>query len=648
VTWAPVAWSAGQAGTGQRTPELKAVIQEIVNRSAWASGNALALIVTGTGHRTAWSYNGNASLAPLLHLEYTTPPPPDLAPVARLTVTQVTSPMLTVSASGSASTDSDGTPIASYRFTFGDGTPAVTTTAPTAAAQHTYAAAGAYTVTLTATDTGGLTSTAVTQSFTVVADNAPVARLTATQAASPALTVNADGSASTDTDAWPIATYRFTFGDGTPAVTTTPPTATAQHTYAAAGTYTVTLVATDSGGLASAAASQIINVTAAASDSAPLARLTVTPAASPPLTAIADGSASSDGDATPIATYRFDFGDGSPAVTTTAPTATAQHTYAAAGTYTVTLVATDSGARPSAPVTASLTLSPPAALDLRIAAWLDDVEEAANGTVYVNSSDLELVVDGSWTQTVGMRWPGVAIPAGATITGAWIQFAAKETQNEATSLTFRAEAVDNAASFGSSAFNLTSRTRTTASTAWTPAAWAVVGEAGPNQRTPDLAAVIQEVVSRPGWASGNAIAIIVNGSGHRTAWAYDGSAAAAPLLHVDYTVGSAAASAAEVEREAPAPPVVLPGSLALSQARPNPAPGPVSFRLDLPVATRVTWGIYDLQGRRVWSEERDFAAGTTDLSWGGSALDGSPARSGLYFARVHADNRVLMRRFIRL
>src|SRR5437667_2721170 len=76
-------------------------------------------------------------------------------------------------------------------------------------------------------------------------DNPPTAKLAVSQLSSPALTVKADGSGSTDSDATPIASYRFDFGDGTSAVTTTAPTATAQHTYAAAGTYTVTLVVTE-------------------------------------------------------------------------------------------------------------------------------------------------------------------------------------------------------------------------------------------------------------------------------------------------------------------------------------------------------------------------------------------------------------------
>src|SRR5439155_95648 len=162
----------------------------------------LAIIVTGTGHRTAWSYDGNASLAPLLHVEFT---PPDAPPIARLTATQAQSPPLTVTADGSASTDADATPIATYRFTFGDGSPAVT-----------------WPVTRIATDTGGLASAPARASITVSPpDSPPTAALSLAQAASPPLTVIADGSTSTDTDATPIASYRFDFGDGSPAVTTT-------------------------------------------------------------------------------------------------------------------------------------------------------------------------------------------------------------------------------------------------------------------------------------------------------------------------------------------------------------------------------------------------------------------------------------------
>ena len=46
-------------------------------------------------------------------------------------------------------------------------------------------------------------------------------------------------------------------------------------------------------------------------------------------------------------------------------------------------------------------------------------------------TDLELIHD-STDQTVGMRWTGLAIPQGATITAAYIQFGAKESQSVVT------------------------------------------------------------------------------------------------------------------------------------------------------------------------------------------------------------------------
>ena len=58
------------ATADQRTPEIKTVIQEIVDRPDWASGHSLVVIITGTGKRTAEAYNGVLVAAPLLHIEY--------------------------------------------------------------------------------------------------------------------------------------------------------------------------------------------------------------------------------------------------------------------------------------------------------------------------------------------------------------------------------------------------------------------------------------------------------------------------------------------------------------------------------------------------------------------------------------------------
>lgn len=175
-------------------------------------------------------------------------------------------------------------------------------------------------------------------------------------------------------------------------------------------------------------------------------------------------------------------------------------------------------------------------MERRIATGNDDAEEFAGGSMYLNSSDIELVFDKD-NQTVGLRFTNLTIPNRATITRAYLQFEADETQCEATNLLVQGQAADNAKVFGSGSGDISTRPRTAASTSWSPPAWALVGEAGSNQRTPDLSAVIQEIVNRPGWASGNALAIIITGTGHRTARAFEGKADGAALLHIDFTTG---------------------------------------------------------------------------------------------------------------
>ena len=458
--------------------------------------------------------------------------PPDYPPVASLAVTQLASPPLTVNADASASSDTDQSPIASYQFDFGDGSPVVTTTPPTAASQHTYATSGSHTVTLLVTDTANKTSAPVsTAIFVAPPDYPPVASLVLSQLASPPLTVKADASGSTDTDLTPIANYQFDFGDGSPLAVTLVPTSIAQHTYEAPGNYSVTVTVVDSAGLASTPVSGGIQIVAP--DLPPVAHLTLTQLPSPALTVNANASASADTDATPIASYHFDFGDGSPVVTTTVPTASAQHSYAAPGNHTVTLTVTDTGNLTSSPVSGVINVAVPTVVERRVSTSADDAEESITDTsVHLTSSDLEFVHD-DVDQVVGMRWTGLAIPPGVTITAAYIQFSSKEAWSDVTNLTFRAQAADNPPTFHTTNGDVSTRPRTASSANWAPVAWPA-GQTGPNQRTPDLTGMVQELVSRPGWTSSSALVMIVNGTGHRTAWAWDGNSSLAPLLHVEY------------------------------------------------------------------------------------------------------------------
>jgi hypothetical protein len=172
-------------------------------------------------------------------------------------------------------------------------------------------------------------------------------------------------------------------------------------------------------------------------------------------------------------------------------------------------------------------------VESRVSADHDDAEEDALGAVSLNSSDLELV-DASTLQTVGMRFTSVEIPKGSFIQSAVIQFQTDELDSEPTSLTLQGQAADDALTFTAALGDISSRPRTAAAVAWSPPPWLSLGETGPDQRTTDLAPILQEIVDRPGWSSGNALVIIVTGTGKRVAESFNGDALGAPLLVVQY------------------------------------------------------------------------------------------------------------------
>ena len=153
-----------------------------------------------------------------------------------------------------------------------------------------------------------------------------------------------------------------------------------------------------------------------------------------------------------------------------------------------------------------------------------------------SSTDLELTRDYGGDQTIGLRFDGLEIPDGATVTNAWIQFTVDESEVDATLLVIRAEAADDAAPYQASPGNISSRPTTASSVAWNPAPWSIVGAVGPEQQTPDLSVLVQAVTDRPGWITGNAFNVIVTGTGERVAESFEGGSAKAPRLHIEYVL----------------------------------------------------------------------------------------------------------------
>jgi hypothetical protein len=222
------------------------------------------------------------------------------------------------------------------------------------------------------------------------------------------------------------------------------------------------------------------------------------------------------------------FGDAISPVTTA--------TFSDPGTYVLRLTGNDSQLSTQDDVT---VVSNPSGgtttLNIPIAGSSDDAEEAggATKTMYLNSGDLEMVRDNGADQTVGLRFAGLAVPPGATISNAYVQFTTQATGPTAvTSLTIKGEAADNPGTFTTTLGNISARATTSAAVGWSVPIWTSVGEAGQDQRTPNLATVVQQLVSRPGWANGNPIVLIITGSGRRVAHTFDSGVPA--VLHVEY------------------------------------------------------------------------------------------------------------------
>lgn len=181
---------------------------------------------------------------------------------------------------------------------------------------------------------------------------------------------------------------------------------------------------------------------------------------------------------------------------------------------------------------------------VQINASSDDAEErganatSGTGTIDLSSSDIELTHDGGdGDQYIGLRFNNLNVPQGAFISNAYIQFTVDETDNSPGTVVFQVEAVDNSTTFSSTAFDISSRTVVNDSVLWSNIpAWTNAGDAGADQQTPNLASLVQHIVNRGGWASGNSLNFILHGTGERTAESYDGVASSAATLIVEYSV----------------------------------------------------------------------------------------------------------------
>lgn len=242
-----------------------------------------------------------------------------------------------------------------------------------------------------------------------------------------------------------------------------------------------------------------------------------------------DLSSTNSGD---IVDWLWDFGDNE-----SSAQQNPSHEYIESGTYNVILtVANAQGGSDSISKTVVITnQNQSQVFETRIATGNDDAEESSSGSMNLSSSDMELIRERS-DQTVGLRFTDVNIPAGATITQAYLQFTVDETGSNTTNLLIRAEDTDDAERFTSQRYNISNRATSNAAVNWQPPAWNTISEQGTKQKTPDLSALVQETINNNGWTANNSMVFIITGEGKRTAEAYNGRSAKAAALHITYTL----------------------------------------------------------------------------------------------------------------
>lgn len=189
-------------------------------------------------------------------------------------------------------------------------------------------------------------------------------------------------------------------------------------------------------------------------------------------------------------------------------------------------------------------------LALQVGASSDDARNldpngAASITVVTQHLGKFNTTDKYWN---GFRFTGVTIPQGATINSATFDlYSAQVTSGTTAKVIYYGNAIDNAVTFDTSAETPQAKARTTATVTkdYTVASWTAT--AGFGVETVDLAGVVQEVINRAGWSSGNSLIIIGydNGSanssyiGHST---YDRATDRGAKLTIDYTSGASTLS----------------------------------------------------------------------------------------------------------
>src|SRR5215468_7350080 len=141
-------------------------------------------------------------------------------------------------------------------------------------------------------------------------------------------------------------------------------------------------------------------------------------------------------------------------------------------------------------------------LEARVLLSSDDAEQTTQAIV-LDSPVFHLNAE----QIDGLRFATVDMPNFAHITNAYVQFTGLDSVNQLLTFKIVGEVAEDAATFVQAANDISGRPPTSPANdvTWTPPPW-TAGDAGADERTPDLAAILQEIIEG-GWNSRNAVVL---------------------------------------------------------------------------------------------------------------------------------------------
>ena len=147
--------------------------------------------------------------------------------------------------------------------------------------------------------------------------------------------------------------------------------------------------------------------------------------------------------------------------------------------------------------------------EANIVAVNDDASELAG---VVSTSGSEISWGGSGDLYVGLRFAAINIPTGSTVDRAILTVQSAGAAGDYVELSLQAEIADDPIAYDAVANNISSRDRSVATVTWVPPAW----EADTEYKSPDLAPVLNEVFQNTNWSQGNALSLVLSGTGGGT------------------------------------------------------------------------------------------------------------------------------------